>query len=307
MHKSKFTLFLLFALSIYACQATVETQKAELVQHSVDSDGHPMAVWEKSAANATQSILLVHGRTWSSVPDFDLQVEGEELSLMDGLVEKGYAVYAVDLRGYGKTPRDETGWVTPSQTATDLANVLTWISQQNTWEIKPHLFGWSQGSTHSQLLAQRNPELISSLTIFGYWKDIDMVIPPDPADHKQTRSKTTKEAAVSDFVLPGSISQKAIDAYVKLALEYDPIRTDYKNMDQYNELDPAKVKTPTLVLQAEHDPFSPTDNQAKLYSRLGTAHKQWITIPGGDHVAFMETPRQYFIDALVSFLKSIPK
>ena len=307
MHKSKFTLILFFFISLYSCQPEKAIQKAELVQHTVDSDGHPMSVWEKSAPNATQSILLVHGRTWSAVPDFDLQVEGEDLSLMDGLVAKGYTVYAIDLRGYGKTPRDETGWVTPNQTATDLANVLAWINQQKDWEIKPHLFGWSQGSTHSQMLAQRNPELISSLTLFGYWYDNDMVIPPDPENHEQKRTKTTAEGAASDFIVPGSISQKAIDAYVKLALEYDPIRTDYKNMDQYNELDPSKVVTPTLILQGEHDPIGPTDRQAKLYTRLGTAHKQWVTVPGGDHAAFMETPRQYFIDAFTNFLKSIPK
>jgi pimeloyl-ACP methyl ester carboxylesterase len=307
MHKFKFTLALILLIGTISCQPKTEIPKATLEQHSVDSEGHPMAVWEKSAPDAVQAILLVHGRTWSSVPDFDLQVEGEELSLMDGLVEKGYAVYAVDLRGYGKTPRDDTGWVTPNQTAIDLANVISWISEQKNWEIKPHLFGWSQGSTHAQMLAQRNPELISSLSLFGYWFDSDMVIPPDPEDHKQTRTETTAEAAASDFILPGTISQKAIDAYTKLALEYDPIRTDYKNMDQYNVLDPAKVVTPTLILQGEHDPIGPTDRQAKLYTRLGTAHKQWVTVPGGDHAAFMETPRQYFIDAFVNFLKSIPK
>jgi pimeloyl-ACP methyl ester carboxylesterase len=305
IHKSTITLILFFFVSLHS--SLTHAQKAELVRHRVDSDGHPMAVWEKSAANATQSILLVHGRTWSSVPDFDLQVKGENLSLMDGLVEKGYAVYAVDLRGYGKTPRDKTGWVTPDQTATDLANVLSWLAKQKNWSIKPHLFGWSMGSTHSQMLAQRDPDLIASLTLFGYWKDSDMLIPPDSEHHKQGYTKTTPEAAASDFILPGTISQKAIDAYIKLALEYDPIRTDYKNMEQFNELDPSKVITPTLILQGEHDPIGPTEIQAKLYTRLGTAHKQWVTVPGGDHAAFMETPRQYFIDALVSFLKSIPK
>lgn len=305
MHKLTITLLLFFLITAHS--SLIFAQKAKLTRHTVDSDGHPMAVWEKSAVNATQSILLVHGRTWSSVPDFDLQVEDEDLSLMDGLVEKGYAVYAVDLRGYGKTPRDASGWVTPDQTATDLANVLSWITQQKNWDLKPHLFGWSQGSTHSQMLAQRNPELIASLTLFGYWKDSDQLIPPDPPNHKQQRAKTTAEAAASDFILPGTISQKAIDAYTKLALAYDPVRTDYKNMEQYNELNPAKVVSPTLILQGEYDPIGPTDTQAKLYTRLGTAHKQWVTVPGGDHAAFMETPRQYFINAFVSFLKSIPK
>ena len=297
---------LVFCFLLYACSSAT-VQKASLEKHIVLADEHPIAVWEKSDPNAKQAILLVHGRTWSAVPDFDLQVEGEDLSLMDGLVENGYAVYAVDLRGYGDTPRDETDWMTPSRSAKDLAVVLEWITQQKNWEINPHLFGWSFGSTNSQLLAQRHPELISSLILFGYWFDSDQVIPKDAEDIKPAKNKTTAEAAASDFIVEGSISQRAIDAYVKLALERDPIRVDVRNLDDFNELDPSKVSTPTLILQGEHDPIGPTDRQAKLYTRLGTSHKQWITVPGGDHAAFMETPRDYFIHSFVSFLKTIPK
>ena len=69
-------------------------------------------------------MVLLHGRTWSARPNFDLQVPGENLSLMDGLVEAGYAAFAVDLRGYGQTPRDETGWLNPDRAAKDLKAVL---------------------------------------------------------------------------------------------------------------------------------------------------------------------------------------
>jgi alpha-beta hydrolase superfamily lysophospholipase len=92
-------------LAFYAANAGFAAEKAELKRHTVMSDGHPMALWEKSAGDASEAILLVHGRTWSALPDFDLRVEGEDLSLMDGLVAEGYAVFAVDLRGYGRRYR----------------------------------------------------------------------------------------------------------------------------------------------------------------------------------------------------------
>ncbi|MEQ9403737.1 MAG: alpha/beta fold hydrolase [Cyclobacteriaceae bacterium] len=294
-------------ISIGSCSTDRNTQKAELKRHTVEADGHPIAVWEKSAMSAKEAVLLVHGRTWSAIPDFDLQVEGEELSLMDGLVKEGYAVFAVDLRGYGETPRDETEWLTPDRAAKDLAIVTKWIGEQKQWTIKPHLFGWSMGSTNSQLMAQRNPELISSLTLFGYWFDNDSKIPADTSATPPQKIVNTAEAAASDFIIPGSISQKAIDRYVEMALESDPVKVDWRNLDQYNELDPSKVTVPTLILQGEHDPIGPTDRQVKLYTRLGNAHKQWITVPGGDHAAFMETSRPYFIHSLAGFLRSIPK
>jgi len=153
------------------------TEKAELERHTITADGHPMVLWGKSAENPTEAILLVHGRTWSALPDFDLQVEGEELSLMDGLVAEGYAVFAVDLRGYGETPRDETEWLTPNRSADDLAIVVSWIAESRAWRVKPHLFGWSMGSTIAQLMVQRHPDLVSSLTLFGYWHDPDNIFP----------------------------------------------------------------------------------------------------------------------------------
>lgn len=296
--------FLLVTSCTQPAKDTVE-YKAQLIKHTVLADEHPVALWEKSNPSASESILLVHGRTWSAVPDFDLQVEGEDLSLMDGLVAQGYAVYAIDLRGYGETPRDASGWQTPNKGAQDVAAALAWIAKQKEWNRAPHLFGWSMGSTISHLAVQQAPELMSSLTLFGYWKDSDQKFGPDAPDVTPAEAINTAKAAASDFIIPGSISQKAIDAYVALALKYDPVRVDMNQMDQFNELDPSIVKVPTLILQGEHDPIGPTAVQTKLFERLGTAHKQWTVIKGGDHAAFMETPRPYFIHALVNFLEGI--
>ncbi len=287
--------------------ATANAGAAELVRHTVEADGHPLAVWEKSAPHARQAVLLVHGRTWSALPDFDLQVDGEDLSLMDGLVGKAYAVYAVDLRGYGETPRDDSGWLTPGRAADDVAIVLEWIAAEREWELKPHLFGWSMGSTISQLAAQRNPSSMASLTLFGYWHDVDNRFPADAAGLEPERLTNTAEAAASDFITPGSISQKAIDTYVAMALAADPVKTDLRGFSDYNELDPAKITMPTLVIAGEHDPLAPAENQAKLFTRIGTGHKQWVTVPGGDHAAFLETPRDYFILELVAFFAGVDK
>lgn len=280
-------------------------ESAQLQRHTVIADGHPIALWEKSAADATEAILLVHGRTWSALPDFDLQVQGEDLSLMDGLVEERYAVFAVDLRGYGETPRDETEWLSPNRAADDVAIVIDWIAQSGDWAMKPHLFGWSMGSTISQLTVQRHPGRVASLTLFGYWRDDDIDLPADKPGIRPAKEKNTAEAAASDFITPGSISRKAIDAYVSQALRTDPVRVDIRNMDHYNALDASSIDVPTLVIAGEHDPLAPAEYQAKLYMRLATGHKQWVTVPGGDHAAFLETPRAYFIHELVAFLEGV--
>lgn len=291
----------LLVLASLLCAASAPG--AELVRHTVQSDGHPLAVWQKSASAADSAILLVHGRTWSALPDFDLQVLGEDLSLMDGLVAEGFDVYAVDLRGYGETPRDATGWLTPNRAADDVAAVLDWIAGQRPGGGKPHLFGWSMGSTISQLAVQRHPGRAASLTLFGYWRDPAATLPPDPPGLELLRERNTAAAAASDFIVPGSISDRAIDAYVAAALSADPVRVDVRRNDQYNALDEAAITIPTLVIHGEHDPLTPMDRQARLFVGLGTGHKQWVSVPGGDHAAFLEAPRAYFIHELVAFLR----
>lgn len=295
------TIFLITTLLLAMLSCTTESEKL-LVKHTVLSDAHPMAVWEKSVDNPKGIILFVHGRTWSGVPDFDLQVEGEDLSLMDGMIEQGYTVYAIDLRGYGDTPRDSTEWLTPNQAAQDVINVLRWISAQNDNQ-KIHLFGWSMGSTVSLLATQKDASDLASLSVFGYWMDLDFNIPEDSLNITLAKRVNTAEAAASDFITPGSISQKAIDTYVKMALEADPIRTDWRRQHEFNQIDPSLINLPVLILQGEFDPVSPTERQAKLFTRLKTADKSWVVISGGDHAAFMETARPKFIKEFTNFIE----
>jgi pimeloyl-ACP methyl ester carboxylesterase len=295
---------LLTSLVFVGLAFSTAADAAKPERHTVMADGHPVALWEKSASGATEAVLLVHGRTWSALPDFDLQVEGEDLSLMDGLVDAGYAVFAVDLRGYGETPRDESGWLTPNRAADDVAIVIDWITEQREWAAKPHLFGWSMGSTITQLMAQRHPGRISSLTLFGYARDIDVTLPADAAGIEPLRERNTAEAAASDFITPGSISKAAVDAYVKAALEADPVRVDVRSTDQYNTLDGALINVPTLVIAGEHDPLGPPEYQLKLFASIATGHKQYVSVPGADHAAFLESPREYFIRELVTFFET---
>jgi len=310
LFKKQLLLFLLL-LAIIACKTdnknvektstTTTNVKNTLLKHTVLSNGHPMAVWEKKADNAKGIILFVHGRTWSAVPDFDLQVEGEDLSLMDGMIEQGYSTYAVDLRGYGTTPRDSTEWASPDKAAKDILNILNWISIENN-NKKVHLFGWSMGSTLTLLATQKNAKNIASLTVFGYWQDLDVKIPESPGDVQLQKRVNTAENAASDFITPGNISQKAIDTYVKMALKHDPIRVDWRFESEYNSIDPSLITTPVLILQGELDPIAPTEKQAKLFIRLKTADKSWVVISGGDHAAFMETPRKHFIHSFTEFI-----
>ncbi|MCP5118940.1 MAG: alpha/beta hydrolase [bacterium] len=248
-------------------------------------------------------MVLIHGRTWSSLPDFDLQVPGEDLSLMDGLVESGYATYAVDLRGYGATPRDATGWLSPDRAVADVARVLEWARDQHKDSQPPFLFGWSLGSMVSQLTVQRHPDLVSGVILFGYPFSASTRIPVTADPQAPPREPTTAEAAASDFIAEGMISQRAINTYVQVAVAADPVRVDWSHQHQWTALDPTEVTVPTLLIHGEHDPYTPIERQMMIFALLGTSDKQWVVVPGGDHAALLETTREYFLQATVGFLK----
>jgi pimeloyl-ACP methyl ester carboxylesterase len=283
-------------------QDTHSGSPAKLVQHTVTVDGYPIAVWEKRSPHPRRNLVLVHGRTWSSRPDFDLQVTGENLSVMDALVARGYDVYAIDLRGYGATPRDASGWLTPTRAAADIAGVIDWVQRRGPMKEKPALIGWSRGSMLSQLVAQNHSDAISALVLFGrpQWDSI----PADNRSGAAPRKPNTAEAAGSDFITPGSISRTARDAYLRQALATDPVLVEWRNLDEFNELDASRVTVPTLLMMGQLDPLyaDAKTKQAEFFLRLDTPDKEWVILPGGDHAALLERPAPRFIEAIASFL-----
>ncbi len=278
---------------------------SSLERFTVDSDGHPMAVWARIPEDPEAVVLLLHGRTWSSLPDFDLQVDGEELSLMSALADEGIATYALDARGYGETPRTDDGWLNPDRMAEDVHAVALWIAGRHPDAAAPAVMGWSFGSTTAHLFAQRWPEATSGVALYGYWKDpaTDMSEEGDPAE--PARSPTTAEAAASDFIVEGSISQRAIEAFVAAALEADPVRVDIRRGWEFNALSPDSLTVPTLILQGEFDPIAPAETQERLFTGLGTGHRSWVVLPGCDHAAHLERCRSRFVRTLSGFVKEV--
>src|SRR5690606_36697688 len=76
----------------------------------------------------------------------------------------------------------------------------------------------------------------------------------------------------------------------------------WRELGQWRALDAAHVRVPVLLLQASHDPLPRDDVHRELFSRLATDDKAWVVIPGGDHAAFLERPRSYFLRLIDAFV-----
>lgn len=292
------------ALLLCVAAALPAQPSRPLARDEVRVDDHPLTVWSKRPASRPRgAILLVHGRTWSARPNFDLHVPGsrDNASLMDALAARGYAVYALDQRGYGATPRDPTGWLTPDRAERDVSAVLDWIQLREGPRHAPVLLGYSQGSRVGMLVAQRHPDKLGGLVLFGY---------PDPGPNAPmatdpavpSRRRTTAAGAGEDFISPDVTPPGVKDAYIRAATTTDSIRADWKDERQFQEIDPSKVHVPTLLLDGERDPYANASHHPAFFPRLGTADRWWVVLPGADHAAHLELQRA-FVNALVAFME----
>ena len=268
---------------------------------TVQANGHPLAVWARIPPAARGAVLLVHGRTWSGRPDFDLDVPGLHRSVLEALETRGFAAYALDLRGYGQTPRDGTGWITPRRAAEDVVAVLTWMAARHPALPRPALLGWSTGAAVAHLAAATAPSRLSSLILAGYAPDPKGVIPSIAGPAAPLKQRNTRAGAASDFISPKVTPPAVVRAFVDAAIKTDPILADWRNEEQFI-CDSSRVSVPTLVLYGERDPNIDVRDAGNFFARLGTQDKQLVVFPGADHCAHLEDTHDAWVSAVVNFL-----
>jgi pimeloyl-ACP methyl ester carboxylesterase len=288
---------------IVATAAAVRTQAvAPPDQHIVRVDGHPLTVWARQPPSPRAAVLLIHGRTWSSLPDFDLEVPRLQRSVLRSLVSRGLAAYAVDLRGYGATPRDATGWLTPGRAAEDVEGVLQWIAERHRGLPRPAVVGWSRGAAIGMLAVQRAPALASSLVMFGFAFEPGSRFADATSSSLPARQRNTADAARSDFISPRVTPPAVIRAFVDQALRADPVMVDLRGDGEFNELDPHRLSRPVLILYGERDPTVIAVHAARLAASFTGAPARLVVLAGADHAAHLENTHELWVSAVDDFV-----
>jgi pimeloyl-ACP methyl ester carboxylesterase len=281
------TVFVAAALIPVAAQALSKTP----IRHDVVVDGHHVAVWQRArpaTATPATKVLLIHGRTWASLPNFDLHVPGEERSFMDLLGNAGLDVFAIDLRGYGATPRDPSGFLTPDRAVADVGAVLQWMQQEPRKPTRTFVLGLSRGAMIAAMTAQKYPDRQAGVILLGFGFDPDVRSAPSEREVRPARLRNTADSAASDFITPDSYTGQTLSAFVKAALQSDPVLVDWRDESQFNAFSPARLNVPVLLIHGDRDPQAPMDIGAKLFTRFATRDKWWIILPGADHAAHLE-------------------
>jgi pimeloyl-ACP methyl ester carboxylesterase len=224
---------------------------------------------------------------------------------MDALADAGFDVFALDMRGYGATPRDATAWLTPDRAIADVIGVVGWLQQRMpaAQRLPVYLFGLSRGAMIAAMTAQQRPEILAGVVLLGFGFDPDVQAPPTPANARPERLRNTADAAASDFLTQDAYTQATVAAFARAALRADPVLVDWRDEHQFNAFRPAQMQVPALLVHGARDPQAPVGIGQKLFTRFGTPDKWWVILPGADHAAHLEKSSVELVRAIASFAR----
>jgi len=122
MDRNRVSCALLLAFLALATASFGASQPVTGVEHWVNNGPIKLYVWEKYVETSKDKpiIVLAHGSATAGKESFDLQVPGKPTySLMDVLAEHGFDVFALDVRGFGRSTHPE-GHMTTAEASQDL-------------------------------------------------------------------------------------------------------------------------------------------------------------------------------------------
>jgi pimeloyl-ACP methyl ester carboxylesterase len=272
------------------------------IEHTIAGPHGRLAALEKWTDNrATRpAILLVHGATFSSRPDFDLRIR--DYSLMEFFAQHGFDVWALDIHGYGHSEKPSTdGSDTESATQDVEATVETMRKERGIRQID--LFGWSWGTQVAGLYASRHPDAVRRLVLYApFWKGRPEW-PERPLPTEPTKNNVPPD--MSDFIA-GEGETDVMEAYARSIVETDPRSPNGVRGDLYRKLpllDPAAIRVPTLIIRGEKDPISLESDLLPFFAALGTHDKSYVELPHGGHAVMLEKRHHTFQHAVLSFLQ----
>ena len=282
---------------------------------------------------AEKIVLFVHGSTYPAETSFDLPLDG--ISWMDYIAQRGYDVYLVDVRGYGRStrppemrqpPENNAPIVTTDVAIKDVASAVDFIRKRRGVE-KINLLAWSWGCTMMGAYTAANPGRTNRLVLYApqWLRDTPTLIGGEGrlGAYRSVAKSAAKErwlkgvaADQQATLIPPGWFDKWVDATwatdiigsnQTMPVLRAPNGTLQDTRDYWSAgkpyYDPGKITVPVLVIHAEWDADNPTALAAGIYAQLKHAPwKRFVEIGEGTHTVMMEKNRMQLFREVQLFL-----
>lgn len=252
-------------------------------------------------------ILLVHGSTYSS-HEFDINYE--DYSLVRKLARDGYAVWRLDIAGYGQSEEVEDGLMPDTAYAAEDIRAAVEAIVEETGQDKIDVFGWSWGTMTAGLFAGKYPEHLDKLVLYApifsgigeqpVGSDFNHNTWDGAAEDFQTDADGNFDLTVTDPIL--------IDMWCSSCWKYDGDsspngwRKDALVDKSVRLIDTEAITVPTLVICGGNDPYMDYEQVNASINSLPEGSELCI-IPGGSHIVLYEKPYYHeFQERVAAFL-----
>ena len=256
---------------------------------------------------AARSILLLHGSTYSS-HIFD--VDYRDYSLVRRLAREGYAVWRLDIAGYGQSGEVADGFMPDTAYAAGDIDAAVERIVRETGADRVDILGWSWGTMTAGKYAAGHPLHLGRLVLYG---PVLVGLEGDVGD--APFSHNTWEGAAEDFQRrPDGRFDEAvtdpvvIDLFCSRCWRYDGDsspngwRRDAFAGSSERLIDLDSIAAPTLVICGSRDPYMNWDAVNHALEHLPEGSRLEI-IAGGSHIMLYEKPYyREFQDRVVRFL-----
>jgi len=254
---------------------------------------HLDCVWEKGTDPA-KSILLIHGVTYSS-HEFD--IDYEDYSLVRFLAREGYAVWRLDIAGFGQSEEVEDGFMPDSDYAAEDINAAVEMLLQETGLDRIDVLGWSWGTVTVSRFASAHPERINKLILYApILSGVGEYTVTEPFHHNTWEHAADDFQRTSDGLIDDTITDPVIrEWWCSSCWHYDGEsspnggRKDVCVDSSVELIDLTQISTPTLVICGDQDPYLNYDLVNSCLDSLPDGSSLEI-IPGGSHMVYLEKP-----------------
>jgi pimeloyl-ACP methyl ester carboxylesterase len=340
--KMRISSVLLVALSAMIAPAAVaQTPKIVTEEMTVPSGDAGIEIFVRNKRPADmvsfrpeRTLLYVHGATYPSSTAFDLQLGG--MSWMDYIAARGYDVYFLDLRGYGKSTRPKEMSDKPEANAPivrgdtavkDISTVVDFILKRRSIP-RLDLLGWSWGTTLMATYTTQNAAKVERLVLYApaWIRTTPSLVQAGPGPIPAYRM-VRKDQALGRWLTGVAENKKAslipagwFDAWADATWATDPeggkmdppvLRAPNGVVQDGVEFfgagkayyDPAKITVPTLLINAEWDQDTPSYMAQTLFPLLiNSPGKRYVQLAEGTHTIIMEKNRLELFKAVQAFL-----
>jgi pimeloyl-ACP methyl ester carboxylesterase len=281
-----------------------------------------------------QTVLFVHGATYPAETAFDLKLDGQ--SWMEYIASRGYDVWLLDLRGYGKSTRppemsdkpEANGPIVQGVTAVkDIGSAVDFILQKRNIP-RLNLLGWSWGTTLMATYTTQNANKVERLVLYApaWIRQTPSLVQAGPGKLAAYRMVTREQAkerwytGVPEDKKAALIPPGWFDAWADATFATDPIGAQMSppvvrapngviqdSMEFFAAgkpyYDPSKITVPTLLIHAEWDKDTPPYMAQTLFPLLvNSPGKRYVALAEGTHSIIMETNRLKLFEAVQAFL-----